>query len=98
MTALERGASERTAGGSILLPLGQRFKAILPHVREWMRVACNHYWAAGAYEQFSRLSDAELCRRGLSRETLARDVMEAASAPHSADEALSAAQPDRRIP
>jgi hypothetical protein len=34
----------------------------------------DHYAAAAMYEQLSRLSDAELQRRGLSRSTLARDV------------------------
>jgi hypothetical protein len=36
---------------------------------------CADHWAAAAlYQQLSRLSDAELARRGLSRATLARDV------------------------
>lgn len=37
--------------------------------------ACSNYYAAAAmYEQLSKLSNAELHRRGLSRDTLARDV------------------------
>lgn len=36
---------------------------------------CADYWTAAAiYEQLSRLSDAELHRRGLSRMNLARDI------------------------
>jgi hypothetical protein len=35
----------------------------------------DHYDAWAMYEQLSRLSEAELSRRGLSRETLARDVL-----------------------
>ena len=36
---------------------------------------CADYWAAAAtYEQLSRLSDADLDRRGLSRPTLAQDI------------------------
>jgi hypothetical protein len=35
----------------------------------------DHYAAWAAYEQLSRLSDAELRRRGLSREQLTRDVL-----------------------
>ena len=51
----------------------------------WIRLAglrivtlantCADYYAAAAmYEQLSRLSNAELHKRGLSRDTLARDV------------------------
>lgn len=45
--------------------------------------ACRAYYTAAAiYEDLSRLSDAELARRGLDRATLAR-------------EACAAAEPDR---
>jgi hypothetical protein len=74
------GVHERTAKHSFALSVRQHSKAVLIGVQEWMRVALNHYRAAAAYEQLSRLSDTELCRRGLSRETLARDVVEAAVA------------------
>jgi hypothetical protein len=37
--------------------------------------SCADYWAAAAaYEKLSRLSDAELRHRNLSRDTLARDL------------------------
>lgn len=39
-----------------------------------INAAADHYAAANIYEQLSRLSDAELKRRGLSRDTLARDI------------------------
>jgi hypothetical protein len=40
--------------------------------------ACADYWsAATVYENLRRLSDAELRRRGLSRDTLGRDVFAA---------------------
>ena len=42
-----------------------------------LRVAANYYAAAAAYEQLSKLSNAELRRRSLSRATLARDVCQA---------------------
>ena len=39
---------------------------------------CADYYAAAAlYDALSRLSDAELYRRGLSRDTLARDISQA---------------------
>ena len=46
-------------------------------VADWARTCADYYDASGTYEQLSRLSDAELQRRGLSRESLARDVIDA---------------------
>lgn len=40
----------------------------------WVEAYAAAVEAAALYEQLSRLSDAELCRRGLSRSTLACDV------------------------
>jgi hypothetical protein len=40
----------------------------------WLRACADYYAAAADYEDLARLSDAELARRGLSRDTLARDV------------------------
>jgi hypothetical protein len=41
----------------------------------YIEVMADHYAAAAIYEQLYRLSDAELQRRGLTRDTLARDVL-----------------------
>lgn len=40
----------------------------------WIRACGDAYVASAIYEDLSRLSDAELQRRGLSRENLAREV------------------------
>ena len=40
----------------------------------WIRTCADYYEAAALFDQLSKLSDAELSRRGLSRATLARDV------------------------
>ena len=49
-------------------------KPMVEHARVWIHT-CADYWAAAAtYEQLSRLSDADLHRRGLSRTDLARDI------------------------
>lgn len=40
----------------------------------WVRACGNAYVASAIYEDLSRLSDAELKRRGLNRENLARDA------------------------
>jgi hypothetical protein len=51
-----------------------RLKSISRFVAMWA-TTCADYWSAAAvYEDLRRLSDAELKRRGLSRDTLARDV------------------------
>lgn len=47
--------------------------------------ACADYWsAATVYEDLRRLSDAELRRRGLSRDSLGRDVFAACERGRSA--------------
>jgi hypothetical protein len=65
----------RRSARSLRLPdfgssLGMRITA-------WITTAAGYYEAAATYEQLSRLSDAELHRRELSRATLARDVCQA---------------------
>jgi hypothetical protein len=47
---------------------------LLARVAGWMKGCADYYAAAVAYEELSRLSDAELRRRGLSRDILARDL------------------------
>jgi hypothetical protein len=48
---------------------------IVAHVRDWLRACADAYAAAQTYEELRHLSDAELSRRGLSRATLASDLM-----------------------
>ena len=45
------------------------------HVRDWLRTCAHAYTAAQTYEELRHLSDAELSRRGLSRATLASDLI-----------------------
>lgn len=40
----------------------------------WVRTCADHYAAAAAYDDLSRLSDRQLTHRGLSRDILARDL------------------------
>jgi hypothetical protein len=44
----------------------------------WLAICAEYHAAAAQYEELSRLSDAELSRRGLTRDTLARDICESA--------------------
>jgi hypothetical protein len=52
------------------------------HVATWLRTCADYYAAAMLYEQLSGLSDAELHRRGLTRENLGRDVCAACDHAH----------------
>lgn len=40
----------------------------------WVKRCADHYAAAAVYEELSRLSDAQLKHRGLSRDVLVRDL------------------------
>jgi hypothetical protein len=57
--------------------LQKRMSSIARWIADRIEAAADHYAAATIYEQLSRLSDAELQRRGIARETLQRDVSEA---------------------
>jgi hypothetical protein len=43
-------------------------------LRTWLKRCAVNYAAAASYEDLSRLSDAELNHRGLSRDILVRDL------------------------
>jgi hypothetical protein len=49
-------------------------RSLLARVVAWTRNCADYRAAAAAYDDLSRLSDAQLNRRGLSREILARDL------------------------
>jgi hypothetical protein len=71
---LERSeAVPRNAGA---LPVLNAIASIGRRIANLIDTAADYYAAAGIYEQLSRLSDAELNRRGLSRDTLARDIVQ----------------------
>ena len=53
------------------------FGSLAQRIADWITTAADYYEAAAMYEQLSRLSDAELTRRGLSRATLGWDVSQA---------------------
>jgi hypothetical protein len=66
------GVAQRVSGAE--LPVSRYARAILTRASEWVTTCADYYAAASTYEQLSRLSDAELQRRRLSRDNLARDV------------------------
>ena len=57
--------------------LAERVSSARRRIADWLATAADYYTAAGLYEQLSKLSDAELRRRGLSRTTLAADICQA---------------------
>ena len=58
-------------------PLRDSLASLLSKLRAALEAGANAYAAAAVYQQLSALSDAELARRGLSRASLARDVLTA---------------------
>ena len=69
-TALADALAARTSTTAVATLL-----TIAARVAEWIERAADYWAAAALYEHLSRLSDAELHRRGLSRTKLARDVI-----------------------
>src|SRR5262245_1559337 len=63
-----------SAGG---LGLRARISSMAKWIDDYMETMADYYAAATLYEELSRLSDAELHRRGLSRARLARDICDA---------------------
>jgi hypothetical protein len=59
------------------LPPSRAIASLAKRIADWITTAADYYAASAMYEQLSRLSDAELERRGLSRANLGRDVCRA---------------------
>lgn len=53
----------------------QLLKAAAVWLSEWLQFCADRYAAAALYDTLSRLSDTDLDRRGLSRTTLAHDLL-----------------------
>jgi hypothetical protein len=51
-----------------------RYRRLRARIATWLRTCADYYEAAAMYEELTRLSDAELARRGLERPNLARDL------------------------
>jgi hypothetical protein len=56
------------------MPFANSISSLGTRCADWLATAARYYAAAAAYEQLSRLSDAELHRRGFSRASLASDI------------------------
>jgi hypothetical protein len=62
---------------SVPPPVSDWIKSIGHRIGAWASACADYYRAAALYDELRGLSDAELQRRGLSRDTLARDVCQA---------------------
>lgn len=60
--------------GALGLSMSRRLRALRAHLAAWVGTCADYYQAAALYDDLSRLSDAELGRRGQSRATLAWDL------------------------
>ena len=74
-------SSAGTAEKRIGVGFRRYVQAILVRASAWATAHAEARAAATIYENLSRLSDAELHRRGLSRSTLSRDVSKTFSGP-----------------
>lgn len=70
-------SANASAPGELVASLSNWIRSIGGRIATWVDTCADYYAAAAMYEQLSALSDAELMRRGLSRATLARDVLAA---------------------
>jgi hypothetical protein len=70
-------ATEALATGERTQTLSDWIRCVGRRIVTWVDTCADGYAAAAMYQQLSALSDAELARRGLSRATLARDVLAA---------------------
>jgi len=73
LEGLRSEAMARNTGAPSLL---KAITSIGRWIADRINTTADRWAAANIYGQLSRLSDAELKRRGLSRDTLARDVAE----------------------
>jgi hypothetical protein len=68
-------ATGALATGERAQTLSDWIRCVSRRIVTWADACADHYATAAMYEQLSALSDTELARRGLSRATLARDVL-----------------------
>jgi hypothetical protein len=74
MTFREEAVAHETIEAETTRSLSSSAKSIAEGFAAWVD-SCADYWAAAAlYDSLRRLSDSELQKRGLSRDTLAQDV------------------------
>lgn len=76
MTFYEQVFSHEAAAGERAASLSTSVKSIAKGIASWIQSTADLWAAAALYDGLRRLSDVELHKRGLSRDTLARDVFQ----------------------
>ena len=91
--------SDGVAEGASARRLSDRLRSIGSRVATRLDTCADRWAAAEMYQQLSVLSDTELARRGLSRATLARDVLDASQGgPRRADAELQRPSSRKAVP
>ena len=70
-------ATEAASSAESAPPVSDWIKSIGQRMSVWASTCADYYSAAALYDELRGLSDAELQRRGLSRDMLARDACQA---------------------
>ena len=68
------GDIETASSSETTSSLSSSIKSLTEKIATWVKSCADYYAAASLYDELRGLSDGELHKRGLSRETLARDV------------------------
>jgi hypothetical protein len=74
MTTHEASCPTATFAAERAASLFNLVKSVTKGIASWVQSTADLWAAAALYDRLRGLSDAELHRRGLSRDTLARDV------------------------
>ena len=74
MNMHEKFVASELAYPARLRPQLGSWRGLCQRLAEWVKNCADRYAAAAAYAELSRLSDAELRHRSLSRDILARDL------------------------
>ena len=69
--------TEAAASSESPAPVSDWIQSMGQRMSAWASACADYYSAAALYDELRGLSDAELRRRGLSRDTLARDACKA---------------------
>jgi hypothetical protein len=76
MTFHDQVLGHEAAAGEGAVSISNSVKSLTNSIASWVQ-SCADQWAAAAlYDSLRGLSDAELHRRGLSRDILARDALQ----------------------
>lgn len=74
MNMHEKFAASELVYSATLRPQLSSWRGLRQRLATWVKHCADRYAGAAAYDELSRLSDAELRHRSLTRDILARDL------------------------